>query len=117
MTGNSCAITCNICLLACDGSVLVTCFISCFAQEEAIPSSLQKVRNSAASDEVVSGLGVAFTWLVIRLLSAANSSKSEEHTSELQSRPHLVCRLLLEKKKEVEQEDVEQYARNDCATV
>src|SRR3989442_3014262 len=28
-----------------------------------------------------------------------SSSRSEEHTSELQSRPHLVCRLLLEKKK------------------
>src|SRR2546422_3538947 len=27
-------------------------------------------------------------------------SRSEEHTSELQSRLHLVCRLLLEKKKE-----------------
>src|SRR5690554_7283140 len=27
------------------------------------------------------------------------STRSEEHTSELQSRPHLVCRLLLEKKK------------------
>src|SRR5439155_2928561 len=27
------------------------------------------------------------------------SSRSEEHTSELQSRGHLVCRLLLEKKK------------------
>src|SRR3989442_3362184 len=28
-----------------------------------------------------------------------NVLRSEEHTSELQSRPHLVCRLLLEKKK------------------
>src|SRR3989442_8058777 len=28
--------------------------------------------------------------------------RSEEHTSELQSRPHLVCRLLLEKKKQRE---------------
>src|SRR3989442_8811274 len=27
--------------------------------------------------------------------------RSEEHTSELQSRPHLVCRLLLEKKKRI----------------
>src|SRR3989442_8105614 len=27
--------------------------------------------------------------------------RSEEHTSELQSRPHLVCRLLLEKKKQI----------------
>src|SRR5436305_5889981 len=32
-----------------------------------------------------------------RALVAAG--RSEEHTSELQSRPHLVCRLLLEKKK------------------
>src|SRR2546429_6700045 len=30
---------------------------------------------------------------------AANVIRSEEHTSELQSRLHLVCRLLLEKKK------------------
>src|SRR3989442_10813721 len=29
----------------------------------------------------------------------AREHRSEEHTSELQSRPHLVCRLLLEKKK------------------
>src|SRR5690625_6671327 len=36
------------------------------------------------------------------LFSSTNSSsieRSEEHTSELQSRGHLVCRLLLEKKK------------------
>src|SRR5690554_7381811 len=30
--------------------------------------------------------------------AAARQARSEEHTSELQSRPHLVCRLLLEKK-------------------
>src|SRR5436305_10859591 len=30
--------------------------------------------------------------------------RSEEHTSELQSRPHLVCRLLLEKKKRLHAE-------------
>src|SRR5690554_7741295 len=30
---------------------------------------------------------------------APEIERSEEHTSELQSRPHLVCRLLLEKKK------------------
>src|SRR5690554_7012633 len=32
-------------------------------------------------------------------LTSATLTRSEEHTSELQSRPHLVCRLLLEKKK------------------
>src|SRR5690554_7386768 len=33
------------------------------------------------------------------LANKAGLNRSEEHTSELQSRPHLVCRLLLEKKK------------------
>src|SRR5690625_6603712 len=32
--------------------------------------------------------------------SACPPTRSEEHTSELQSRGHLVCRLLLEKKKQ-----------------
>src|SRR3989442_12071414 len=39
---------------------------------------------------------VAFHDLVVGHLFVV---RSEEHTSELQSRPHLVCRLLLEKKK------------------
>src|SRR2546422_4925162 len=34
-----------------------------------------------------------------QLLTVGSSPRSEEHTSELQSRLHLVCRLLLEKKK------------------
>src|SRR5690625_5425629 len=37
---------------------------------------------------------------IFRVLQAGASSRSEEHTSELQSRGHLVCRLLLEKKKD-----------------
>src|SRR2546422_4182788 len=37
--------------------------------------------------------------LTIRSLGFAPEVRSEEHTSELQSRLHLVCRLLLEKKK------------------
>src|SRR3989442_7603122 len=32
------------------------------------------------------------------MIVSAAGQRSEEHTSELQSRPHLVCRLLLEKK-------------------
>src|SRR5437870_10825304 len=32
--------------------------------------------------------------------------RSEEHTSELQSRGHLVCRLLLEKKKKINPKDI-----------
>src|SRR5207253_10070425 len=34
-----------------------------------------------------------------RIDTSVNFERSEEHTSELQSRGHLVCRLLLEKKK------------------
>src|SRR5436305_7619937 len=41
-----------------------------------------------------------FTKSINRVETADSSAddRSEEHTSELQSRPHLVCRLLLEKK-------------------
>src|SRR3712207_7157747 len=35
----------------------------------------------------------------LRPISSATHRRSEEHTSELQSRQYLVCRLLLEKKK------------------
>src|SRR3989442_1957991 len=37
-----------------------------------------------------------------RLRAVADGVRSEEHTSELQSRPHLVCRLLLEKKNKLQ---------------
>src|SRR5690554_7494992 len=48
--------------------------------------------------------GVPSAWRNACLLPARpgytrRPGRSEEHTSELQSRPHLVCRLLLEKKK------------------
>src|SRR5436305_8931393 len=42
------------------------------------------------------GLGLVFL-----LVGHVSLKRSEEHTSELQSRPHLVCRLLLEKKKKI----------------
>src|SRR3712207_7501288 len=38
-------------------------------------------------------------WLEYLFHIKKDSSRSEEHTSELQSRQYLVCRLLLEKKK------------------
>src|SRR5256884_4420298 len=37
------------------------------------------------------------------------TARSEEHTSELQSRLHLVCRLLLEKKKIIEQHSIDVF--------
>src|SRR2546422_8076613 len=38
-------------------------------------------------------------WVVAEEIPPTFGKRSEEHTSELQSRLHLVCRLLLEKKK------------------
>src|SRR5690625_6784650 len=40
-------------------------------------------------------------------------TRSEEHTSELQSRGHLVCRLLLEKKKKQEMNNDSESTRHD----
>src|SRR2546422_6162242 len=43
----------------------------------------------------------------LRLESLREAVRSEEHTSELQSRLHLVCRLLLEKKKKTEKRRIQ----------
>src|SRR2546422_5500523 len=44
--------------------------------------------------------GLVKSMLVTRVSATGPAARSEEHTSELQSRLHLVCRLLLEKKKQ-----------------
>src|SRR5687768_17724695 len=48
--------------------------------------------------------GVSMSKLVDRV-----GLRSEEHTSELQSRLHLVCRLLLEKKKKKKRKFIREY--------
>src|SRR3989442_4692749 len=48
-----------------------------------------------------------------RSRDCAIGDRSEEHTSELQSRPHLVCRLLLEKKKN-DLRQAPRMKRTDC---
>src|SRR5438093_5869216 len=50
---------------------------------------------SAATRTASSGIGLKTTVLIL----GAPRQRSEEHTSELQSLTNLVCRLLLEKKK------------------
>src|SRR3712207_9020043 len=56
--------------------------------------------ESAEEAEVVAGLVDAVARGAV-CWTDANGERSEEHTSELQSRQYLVCRLLLEKKKTV----------------
>src|SRR5437899_5431845 len=43
-----------------------------------------------------------------------SNRRSEEHTSELQSLRHLVCRLLLEKKKQIKPNNDYKCINNDC---
>src|SRR3989442_1769709 len=58
---------------------------------DALPISLLSLSGREATQVMAAGR--------LELAKRAMESRSEEHTSELQSRPHLVCRLLLEKKK------------------
>src|SRR3712207_8904466 len=53
----------------------------------------------AQAGGVMLGLSFALARLRGALQASKWSKRSEEHTSELQSRQYLVCRLLLEKKK------------------
>src|SRR5258707_2792415 len=59
---------------------------ACFSCPLTLSASLSRPSSTATS-------------LATIFCSAAAHSRSEEHTSELQSRQYLVCRLLLEKKK------------------
>src|SRR2546422_2072759 len=59
----------------------------------ALPEVLDGFDGIAAGEDVVNGAGAGSCAVV------GHHRRSEEHTSELQSRLHLVCRLLLEKKK------------------
>src|SRR2546429_4573745 len=60
-----------------------------------IPDFLALVGDTADGYPGIAGIGAV---TAARLLNH-HGARSEEHTSELQSRLHLVCRLLLEKKK------------------
>src|SRR5258708_31775412 len=62
-----------------------------------LPHSANSWLTAARADSRLGSRAGCSFW------SASYTSRSEEHTSELQSPDHLVCRLLLEKKKNDEQ--------------
>src|SRR2546422_7161485 len=69
----------------------------------------RKLRGNSAEESDISTPGPILTdrartqikGEASEAIAPANHRRSEEHTSELQSRLHLVCRLLLEKKKKI----------------
>src|SRR5258708_11016775 len=65
---------------------------------DALPICFHLVMKSAKSD-IMPTSSLPSPKVPMRLQERSASNRSEEHTSELQSPDHLVCRLLLEKKK------------------
>src|SRR2546422_8303696 len=64
------------------------------------PAPLRRVKGSGGGMLSIEGLSIGFASPRGVVPAVEDFSlRSEEHTSELQSRLHLVCRLLLEKKK------------------
>src|SRR5258708_10725123 len=63
-------------------------------------TTLFRSRAASVGRSSVLAMLAALVWSEAAVISyAAGEGRSEEHTSELQSPDHLVCRLLLEKKK------------------
>src|SRR5882762_10916156 len=88
--------------------MLYYCFFFFFQAEDGIrDSSVTGVQTCALPILCVSSTAGYWPASLIRLRTVAGScctsTRSEEHTSELQSHLNLVCRLLLEKKKKNKQ--------------
>src|SRR5258708_26590114 len=69
---------------------------------DALPILTGTVELPAGTEMVMPGDNVEITAELIHPIAM---ERSEEHTSELQSPDHLVCRLLLEKKKKIAEHD------------
>src|SRR5690606_40423914 len=71
------------------------------ANRKSAPKSTTRTprAKSSAASSMDAPWGTARNATSQRRAMASTSTRSEEHTSELQSRENLVCRLLLEKKK------------------
>src|SRR5947209_13793991 len=65
-------------------------------------TTLFRSSQSCSGDKAKGGAGHSCSGDKAKAGSGQNRNRSEEHTSELQSRQYLVCRLLLEKKKKQE---------------
>src|SRR3712207_7720840 len=72
-------------------------YTTLFRSDERVAQPLEPYQR--LDQPVVVALVQADARLVEHVEHADQAGRSEEHTSELQSRQYLVCRLLLEKKK------------------
>src|SRR5690625_6917674 len=72
----------------------------------AIIETNKRIYKYANQNEECNGMGTTIVVAIVtdEFITVGHVGRSEEHTSELQSRGHLVCRLLLEKKNKQEDE-------------
>src|SRR3712207_8271967 len=82
-----------------------TLFRSAARASGAAPPKMPECRSAASASTVTT------TSTVPRRLTVTAGWRSEEHTSELQSRQYLVCRLLLEKNTQLRFADLSHLAR------
>src|SRR5207253_10612618 len=75
--------------------------LACLAARSRYESSAPAKPSITTSGPKSAGESALFSFFESGCWKSSWIVRSEEHTSELQSRGHLVCRLLLEKKKEV----------------
>src|SRR2546422_8128574 len=80
-------------------AILFFFFFNDTATTEIYTLSLHDALPISGTFEELTSLYIFAAWIFYALSVVAMFRRSEEHTSELQSRLHLVCRLLLEKKK------------------
>src|SRR2546422_7014162 len=71
--------------------------------------SVRRTQESGSSESAHSHASVRWPRRRPREYQNTSAMRSEEHTSELQSRLHLVCRLLLEKKKKEQHRVKDEY--------
>ena len=97
---------------------------------DALPISLWEPHLRQAVDSEMTAMTEQGVWSFVPMAKAAGRrlvdslmiisakfDRSEEHTSELQSRLHLVCRLLLEKKKQKKDKEKKRRTRTNIQTV
>src|SRR5690554_7192805 len=79
-----------------DDAIVVVENVERVMEEDGLPPKEATKRSMEQITGALIGIGLVLSAVFVPM---AFMTRSEEHTSELQSRPHLVCRLLLEKKK------------------
>src|SRR5216683_7875017 len=82
----------------CDYILFAICFLFFFFNDTATT----EIYTLSLHDALPISCSLAHWAMACGANSRRGSVRSEEHTSELQSRSDLVCRLLLEKKKKLE---------------